>query len=80
MIAFCFAVCFYLILRRTSRFGRQCEAVIKEIWKWEEEEEGSVAAPASPPGGHQETGKGGGMWRVSMFCEKEKRLVGILKD
>lgn len=42
--------------------------------------EGSVAAPASPPGGYQETGKGGGgIWRVCTFCEKEKNLVGILK-
>lgn len=39
-----------------------------KAWKWEEKEEGSVAAPASPPGGYREPGdgEGGGIWRVRM--------------
>lgn len=34
-----------------------------KAWKWEEKEEGSVAAPASPPGGDRDRG-GGGILRV----------------
>lgn len=33
-----------------------------KAWKWEEKEEGSAAAPASPPGGYREPGDGEGRW------------------
>lgn len=70
-----FYCCVILILKKQEHGGVSaglgdnarppCKA-----WKWEEKEEGSVAAPASPPGGYREAGdgegrRGVGIWRVS---------------